>query len=265
MERFLGLLLIVLIIPAMACRAGEAFLGETVHGSGEVTTEQRLVSDISSVNLATTGTLHIELGDGEELRIEAQENLLPYIETEMRGNQLRIGTKPGVSMRKTEPINYYLTVIDLEAINLSSSGDANAPAFTRDDFRISISSSGDLNIESLTVDQLNVDISSSGDMTLGMLVAERIDVDISSSGDFRILGGRVEEQRINLSSSGSYDAKAVPSSEASLDINSSGSATIQVSDILEAVLSSSGDVYYIGDPVLDVRTSSSGRVIQIDE
>jgi hypothetical protein len=41
--------------------------------------------------------------------------------------------------------------------------------------------------------------------------------------------------------------------------------TIWVRDDLEADISSSGDVFYIGDPEVDTTTSSSGDVIQIRE
>ena len=52
---------------------------------------------------------------------------------------------------------------------------------------------------------------------------------------------------------------------AEVRINSNGSATIRVSEQLKANLSSSGNLYYVGSPTVDVRTTSSGDVEQIGE
>jgi hypothetical protein len=48
-------------------------------------------------------------------------------------------------------------------------------------------------------------------------------------------------------------------------VSSSGSATIWVQQDLQANLSSSGDLYYRGDPKVDARTSSSGDVVRLGE
>jgi hypothetical protein len=55
-----------------------------VRGSGNVVEETREVSGVSGVELATLGTLHVEIGESESLRIEAEDNLLEYIETDVR-------------------------------------------------------------------------------------------------------------------------------------------------------------------------------------
>ena len=79
MGRFIWLFLLILTLPALACRAGSAFIGKTIRGSGEVSEENRPVNGITSAELATTGTLYIELGAREALRVEAEENLLPLL------------------------------------------------------------------------------------------------------------------------------------------------------------------------------------------
>ena len=68
MRAIISLILLVIALPALACRAGDALIGETIRGSGRMVDDMRPVSGISRVELATTGTLHIELGNREELR-----------------------------------------------------------------------------------------------------------------------------------------------------------------------------------------------------
>ena len=255
-------LIIILGLAALSCRAGEIVWANSIRGSGNVVEETRPVSGVTSVELATSGKLYIEMGDREELRIEAENNLLPYIQSEVQNGHLIIDIQDGARINKTEPINYYLMVQNLQAITLSSSGDVQAPEIEASDFVIVIQSSGDLRIDGLSVDRLRVNISSSGDMSLGELLADDLVANLTSSGNLDISSGAVDSQSININSSGDYDTQNVESKLVEAEILSSGNAHVRVSDILTAFLSSSGDLYYIGDPELQVRTSSSGKVIQ---
>ena len=245
----LAYLLAGFILAALAlsgCSIGD---GRTVHGSGNVVEETRVVSGVTGVNLATIGDLSIEVGDTESFRIEAQDNLMEYIETEVRNGQLRIETQDNVNLRSTRPINYYLTVTGLDTIVISSVGGIEAPDLEAGRFSITINSTGNLEMGDLEADTLTVNISSTGDVTMGMLNAKTLEVNIN----------------ITISSSGKYTAQDLASDEAQVRLNSSGSATIWVRSQLKANLSSSGDLRYRGNPTVDATTDSSGGVIQIGE
>lgn len=220
-------------------------LGQSVRGSGNVIEESRTVSGVNAVELATLGNLFIEVADRELLRIEAEDNLMEHLESEVRGGKLRIGTQGDVRLNATRPVNYYLTVTGLDTIVISSSGDIQAP--------------------DLEVDQFSVTISSSGDLEMGVLNADRLEVDISSSGNLDVASGQVQTQDVTISSSGNYTAPELESGDAEVRLTSSGSATIWVQNNLQANLSSSGDLHYRGNPTVDTTTTSSGDVIQISE
>jgi hypothetical protein len=236
-----------------------------VRGSGNVVEEERSVSGVRVVELATIGRLQIEVGERERLRIEGEDNLLPQIETEIRDGKLAIKTQTDVRLRATQPLRYVLRVTELEAIVVSSSGDVKAGDMTAEAFSVTLSSSGNLELGDLACDTLRVQLSSSGDMSMGLLDARTLDVRLSSSGHLSIAGGEVEEQTITISGSGDYAAKALDSAQAKVTLSSSGTATIQVRDALSANLSSSGDLTVVGDPTTDVTRTSSGKVVQIKE
>jgi hypothetical protein len=245
-KRFV-LMVFMMALSILACQVGGIGLGDgkTVRGSGEVVEETRAVSGVTGVELATLGNLTIEVGDTESLRIEAEDNLMEYFETEVRNGKLRIGTQEDVRLVTTKPVNYYLTVTALDTIEISSAGDIQAPDRNVDRFSISIDSAGDLEI--------------------GVLNANTLEVDIGSSGNLDIKGGEVKTQNITISSSGNYTAQELASDEAEVRLESAGSATIWVQNHLKANLSSSGDLRYRGDPTVDATTNSSGDVIQISE
>lgn len=155
---------------------------ERVHGLGTIAEETYTFTNLTGVQLSTLGELDIRLGDREELRIEADDNLLACFEAEQVGDVVRIRSRRGSRLRPSEPVRYTLTVKTLERIPLSRSGNAHAP--TR----------------------------SSG----------RFEVDVSSSGNVTIHDGAVEEQDIRISSSGDYDGESVRSGHATARLSSSG-------------------------------------------
>jgi len=234
-----------------------------VRGSGDVVTEERPVSDITGVELATIGNLYIELGDTEKLLIEAEDNLLEYFETEVHRGILTIKTRRNTNLSPREPVNYYLTVKELNRIEISSAGDVEAPDLKAKRFKISNSSAGDLTMGALECTALEVNLSSAGDVDIEELNARTLKVDISSAGTLEIGGGEVDEQFVHLSSAGDYNAEDLLSAEADVSLSSVGSARIQVSDYLDADLSSMGSLYYRGNPRVHQRTSSMGKVKRI--
>jgi hypothetical protein len=238
MNKATVLLMLVLSLMLSAC---VAFFPGTVRGNGSLAQEARQVQGARGVDLAAPGDLTVQLGEAEGLLIEAEENLLPYIETSLRGGILTIQQPPGVSILPTQPVRYVLTVTSLESLTVSSSGNIAAPV--------------------LEADSIEIAIRSSGNITIAGLVCDRLKIEISSSGNLAVEVGAVGEQRIHLRSSGAYEGAEVRSQAAEVEISSSGSATLWVTERLDANISSSGNVVYYGQPEISERTSSSGKLV----
>jgi hypothetical protein len=236
---------------------------QLVAGSGTSGTENRSVSNYTGIELGTPGKLDITIGSSESLSVEADDNLLQYIQTDVSGGRLVIKTRPGVTLQPVRPIEYHLSVLKLNSISISSSGDITVPDLKSDAFSIAISSSGNLSMQKLDCSSLRVRISSSGDASVSQIIAESISVEISSSGNLDIAGGTVTKQSVNISSSGEYRARDLASENADVRLTSSGDATLRVSAVLSGSLSSSGNINYIGSPKVNVHTSSSGIAKQI--
>lgn len=93
-----------------------------VTGSGLVRSESRTVRDFREVALDGTGTLTITQGATEALTIEAEDNILPVLASNVRDGRLTLGERGTIGIRPTKPIRYTLTVQDLGAVRLSGSG-----------------------------------------------------------------------------------------------------------------------------------------------
>ena len=85
MNKKMLLPLVLIMFLLSACNA--------VRGSGDVVTETRAVSGFDQVSLSGQGELIVTQGDQESLEIEAEDNIIAVIETEVRGNTLYIGIK----------------------------------------------------------------------------------------------------------------------------------------------------------------------------
>lgn len=257
-------LILLSLFAATSVRANHWNNDDDIRGEGPVKEERREVGKIKAVELNTFGTLYIERADSTTLYVQAQENLLEYFKTEVRGGVLYIETKSRVDLRATEPVEYHLTVPDLEEVVLGSSGDAVMDPWKLERFWISLESSGDFECDSLACTNLDVNLESSGDLSLGYWEGESLRARLSSSGDCKIEEGKAKEVDVEIHSSGDFKAGGLKCAEATLSTNSSGSATLYVTDFLNARSSSSGDIVYYGNPEVDGRASSSGDIIARD-
>lgn len=236
----------VMALSVLACRVGRLPLnGSSIRGSGNVVEEIREVSDFAGVTLAGSGELIIELGQSESLLIEAEDNLMQYLETEVRHGTLEIGVETGVNLRPTRPLRFTLTVKELDTIVLAGSGSVVAP--------------------DLEADRFSVTIAGSGDVELGGLSADKLNVTVSGSGNLDIAGGEVDEQSITISGSGDYGARNLASASATVFIAGSGRATVRASDHLQATVTGSGDINYLGSPTVESTVLGSGDIKQIGE
>ena len=215
-----------------------------VFGSGVVAQENRTVIGFTRVVFSGEGNLQIEQGAAEELIVTAEDNLLPYILTEVQGGILQIRTQRNVDLRPSLPIEYHLTVISLESVMLSGVAD--------------------ITVSDLITPQLSLTLSGVGNVTVTNLDADVLDVVFSGEGNFAI-SGTVNLQRLNVTGLGDYDARDLTSLDAVISIvgNVNQTATVRVSDMLTVTILGNGTVFYIGDPFVDSNITGSGSVQQI--
>ena len=212
------------------------------RGSGNIQMEERPVSGFDAVNFSGSGELSITQGDTETLTVEADDNLLPFIKTEVRNGVLFISMEEGSGgafVRPSQPIHFNLAIKDLSALTLSGSGRTTSPEIKADRLSLDVSGSGSLKIDQLETADLSLLLSGSGQVDLG---------------------GKATSQQAGLSGSGSYLAGDLESQTARVTSDGSGSGTIWVSDKLEVRLSGSGSVSYYGSPTVSSEVTGSGSL-----
>jgi Putative auto-transporter adhesin, head GIN domain len=169
-------------------------------GSGNVVSESRNVSGFTKIDLTGAGEVTIDQNGTEALTIEADDNLMPKVTSEVVEGTLRLGERSNL-ISLTKPVKYRVSVKDLTGLMISGSGTVTAAK--------------------ITSSRLAVDINGSGRVTAGGTV-ENQDLMISGSGDYQAKDLQTKITTVKISGSGD----AAVSVSDSLDIQMSGSGKL---------------------------------------
>lgn len=167
-------------------------------GSGDRITETRAASEFHEVVLQTSGNVNIAVTGTESVSIEADDNILELLTTEVIDGRLVLGSSGPFST--TSPITYTITATELSMVSLGGSGNITVSAVGSNTFQAYVSGSG--NIEpSGKCTSLAVTISGSGNFQGENLTCVTGIVEISGSGNVTV--NTEENLEANISGSGS--------------------------------------------------------------
>ena len=264
MKRQLPLLLIVLFfILSLACRS--VYVNpNSVQGSGNIETQTVDVSNFDQISLEISGDVYVEHGQTESVTVEADDNILPLLETKVTGKELVLSTKPNQGIDPSRKIVYRITVKDLRGISINGSGNFYVRPIQSDTMDLSLGGSGNIEIDDLATGKLSLDLNGSGNITIDKLAATTIDSSVNGSGDIS-LAGQAPSQKISFSGSGNYQAGDLKSKTAEINIPGSADVTVWVTDELEANINGSGTVRYYGKPTVDQSGNGSGKIVSLGE
>jgi hypothetical protein len=168
--------------------------GEIVKGSGRVVSERREISAFNSVDLAGAMDVEVTHSDTFKCTLRGDDNILPLIATEIRGQRLCLSTKQSYSTRQRLVV--LLEAPELTEVVLNGSGNINMAGVTKDTIVIRIAGSGNI-VASGAAKQVTAEISGAGNLMLGGLAAENVDVVISGSGDANVWAKQSLHARVN--------------------------------------------------------------------
>jgi hypothetical protein len=233
----------IVVLGALLASALPACVN-AVKGSGKIVSEDRNVGSFRQVALSGNGELFIVQGQKEFVRVEADDNILPHLRTEVLDDTLKVGygDKDGniQVFSTTKNPKIYVGTKSLEGIAVSGSGQATAGI--------------------VHAGKMQIKVAGSGRVLLGQLKARSLTTDISGSGNVEIGGGAVVEQKVDVSGSGEYDSKNLESRAARLKLSGSGHIAVWAIDKLDISSSGSGTVQYYGRPQVAQQVSGSSSV-----
>jgi hypothetical protein len=220
---------------------GNFSIGPGERGSGNIVTETRTVTAFNSISLDYPAQVVITQGAKESLKVEADDDLLPGLQTRIRGNTLEIFYKieDGKRINPTKPVKITIVVKELKDVNIGSAGDFILNGIKTDDLSISVSGAGNLKVNDLVAKIFSVDLSGAGNMSAT---------------------GEADDFRLDISGFGNYDGQDLHSKTARVNLSGAGSAAVWVDDELDATISGAGSINYYGSPSVTKQVSGLGGV-----
>lgn len=228
------------VVLFSACRF---VTGKRIRGNGNVRTEERSPGNFNAV--ASHGSFNVYVSTGNQsVKIEAEDNLLPYIETYVDGSVLHVDTKEHFWLRPGRQIKIYVSAPDFKSIRSYGSGDITGLSTITDSSKLELGVNGSANIK--------MDVN-----------APDVDAEINGSGDIN-LTGEAKTFTGEIRGSGNVKAMDLKSEDATVKIYGSGNADIFASVKLDVHVAGSGDVHYKGNPQVSSSIAGSGRVKKAD-
>ncbi len=167
------------LFAAAACNF--SFVG--VEGSGVSASEDRQVAAFKAVALAGSFAVEVEVGPAQSVRVEADDNIVPIVVTEVVGDVLKISSRQNFSTRG--PIKVRVTTPQLAAVEHSGSGSIEVRAIDADLFTASLDGSGMVRLAG-KAGTLTASIDGSGSLEAADLTTQSATVALSGSGGAKI-------------------------------------------------------------------------------
>ena len=227
-------------VATQTVAASWSFGGEQVQGSGRIVKQVRQVGNFNGLSLAVPGHVELRIGSTESVTIEADDNLLPLLETVVEDGTLEIRPARRNLNFRSKSIRVVVQARSIERLALGGSGSIDADA--------------------LRARRLQIDIGGSGSINLKGVESDALSVSLGGSGDFQAGPGTVGKLSVSIGGSGDVDLGRVQATSAKIAVAGSGEATAWVRNELSVSIAGSGDVNYYGDPRISKSTVGSGDV-----
>lgn len=289
-----------ILFPLLAIIASCNYYGPCIDGTGPIKTEVRNISGFTGIGNAASFEVFITQSNHYQVEVEAQENLLPYIETYVSGTTLIVETEDDVCLRNTVPVRIYVSMPVVKILSLAGSGGIFSDVIEADEMELILAGSGRIKVDTIFCNHLITGNSASGSIFNNYIEAESMQVHLSGSGiietglvfepsDISIthsasgtirmsvengseltgtlsgsgrimLYGEVTKSTFVNSASGKIDALDLLVRSCTATNAGSGTIFVNVVDFLQATIAGSGDIVYRGDPQLSYIITGSGSL-----
>lgn len=212
-----------------------------IRGNGKVITETRKINSFNKVNVG--GSFDVYLVDGTEgkLTLEGEENILKYIETEVKNGKLNVHFKQNTNIKTTKKLIVTIPFEKIESVALGGSGNVIVK-------------------KRIKADEASFSLGGSGNI-IASVDANTVKASIGGSGNIQ-LKGKSDNLKCSIGGSGNVKAYDLKTSSLKASIAGSGDVSASVNNKIKATIVGSGSVYYKGEPSdIDKTALGSGSVI----
>ena len=222
-----GVLILLGVYSIFSLKSGLKNAEENaIVGNKNIVKETRELNDFSGLNANDFFIIEIRKGL-KKLEIEAEENLIPYILTNVDKNELKLKLNPKDTYRFNSRPIIKISIPDLNYLNINGSSIVSM-------------------LDSFYIPEAEFNFSgfSKSDLWLG---AEQLRIGISGSGELSVKGA-AKYVDFGISGSGTIHSEALVAKNSRVRVSGSGTAYVFAQESIDAEVSGSGDVFYYGNP-----------------
>ena len=278
MKSLLFLLLAFLFIGNHSYGQSSILGFKSINGSGDVKTEVRNQSGFTKVESDGSINVFINKTNAFEVKVEADDNLIPYIVTEVKGNALVVRMKDNVNIRNARKMTVYVSMPKLTALATRGSGSITSESkFSGDEIVVNTQGSGSINFSfdgksaviathgsggikfTGAINKVEVGTHGSGGIK-AQLESESAHLSVGGSGSINI-SGSAKDVVAEVQGSGSIDGYNFMTKNVNAIVQGSGSCNLSISESLNGKTHGSGGINYKGNAtVVTSESTGSGKI-----
>jgi len=237
----IALFSLVILVFASSCRE---IAGRRVRGSGHIISENRTASGFNSIDVSGAIDVYIKQDSTTSVKVEADDNILEYIEVHTEGSTLQIYTEGNIRLKPSNKIKIYVTNPEYKDLQVSGAS--------------SIRSENEIT----SPDVLHVDLSGASEGRLE-LNAPKVSVNLTGASNANIRG---KTKDFEGSASGASEIRGFDLLTENADVDASGASSIEVFASVKIAGQASGasSVNYKGNAQANVEKSGASSVNKKD-
>jgi hypothetical protein len=152
-----------------------------ITGRGNIESESVVVDEFSSIDLENVSNVYVETGKDYKVVFTAYENILPYMDAVVIGDELFLRFAKDINVSSDEEIRVDVTLPELEKVTLSGVGNFYLNGPQQRDLELELDGVGNIEAYGLKVLYGIVNIDGTGNVEID--AKEKLTVDIDGMGN----------------------------------------------------------------------------------
>lgn len=240
MKKLLFILCAVNVLVLSSC---DFVAGKRVKGNGNVKTEDRPETGFTGIVSGSNFDTYVGIGPFS-VKIEAEENIISYIDTYVENGILKIETKDGFWLKPSRQVKIIVTAPSLSKLHAAGNGGMTSTTKITDSARIDLQVSGNAEMK------MEVD-------------APVVDADMTGNGGIEIKG-LARDFTCKTTGNGHIEAMDLKSENAKVEIFGNGNANVYASVKLDVRIGGNGNVNYKGSAQTSTQITGNGTLKKVD-
>jgi hypothetical protein len=236
-NNFYKSILSVLVLALMLANLPALAQRQHIKGTGEPVSQNRNASGFKGINVSGGFAVELTQGGKEGVRIEAQENLLNSIQTEVKNGVLHIYTSDNITTNKG--MKAYITVKELNSVNISGGVKVTGKS-------------------TFKANSFDLDMSGGSKVTLA-LNTKKLKADMSGASKVD-LSGQADELVMNMSGSSSVMATELQARNVRVEASGASKVKVFAKESLHVSASGASKVEYNGNPSVTTEVSGASKI-----